>query len=653
MAEEMEKENWIKTAVPNRDTKSIYVTVQEGYIYQVYYDEQTGELVVYPIGPDDGHSIPKLKVSYDKINAIIHAEASCEDEIVRIELRYKGEVVGTKENSKVADFNVQKTGWYEVRAVCAKGKEVYGRIRISSTIIKPNIEVTSDNEKENDWYGKDNKEVEVTISTENETAVGIWYKTNKDEEYTYQEGRSKVLTIKEVGRTVIYAYVVDKNGNESEIANKTIQYDNIRPVIDLTKIEIKEGTQEEGSDWYKTNVVLSLEKAITDQPQEVGIDGYYVWEITNEETPGEPTESNYQKGIDKQVRIETDGIHALAFIAKDRAGNKSGITTLTIKKDSTSPKDFTLTVKDITVEGFTIATGTSDETSGIAKYNFYVGGELKSSIESPGDNKAVESVITGLAPKTSYLVYVQAVDRAGNIKETTNITVTTLMPPAKPGLPNLLDDHDTGISNVDNITRYWQGVEVNGNAEPNALIHVYISDTRVAETYADANGYWHANIDLVQNAVNYISCFAHLDLRGWSERSDVLEVTCDTTPPTVPTVTYNSGANTCSWKNNYNITFSSTDNVGIWKYEDDFHGNGTVDTEVAANFIPPNGYNSCTNIFRAIDIAGNASGWTAQQHIHQDTGAPTITKVWYGAVANGGVSLYIQVADDFSRNKHS
>ena len=72
MAEEMEEENWIKTAVPDRDTKSIYVTVTEGYIYQVFYDEETGELVIYPIGPDDGHSITKLKVSYDKVNAIIN-----------------------------------------------------------------------------------------------------------------------------------------------------------------------------------------------------------------------------------------------------------------------------------------------------------------------------------------------------------------------------------------------------------------------------------------------------------------------------------------------------------------------------------------------------------------------------------------------------
>ena len=53
--------------------------------------------------------------------------------------------------------------------------------------------------------------------------VGIYYKTNKDEEYTCVEGREATITIQESGRTIIYAYVVDKVGNESEIANKEIK----------------------------------------------------------------------------------------------------------------------------------------------------------------------------------------------------------------------------------------------------------------------------------------------------------------------------------------------------------------------------------------------------------------------------------------------
>ena len=96
-----------------------------------------------------------------------------------------------------------------------------------------------------------------------------------------------------------------------------------------------------------------------------------------------------------------------------------------------------------------------------------------------------------------------------------------------------------------------------------------------------------------------------------------------TQEPVDTSIKYNSGSNSCSWKNNYNLTLSASDNVGIAYYEIDHHGNGTVDETTGSNFIPPSGWSTCTAIFRAVDHAGNRGPWTSAQHIHQDTTAPT------------------------------
>ena len=93
----------------------------------------------------------------------------------------------------------------------------------------------------------------------------------------------------------------------------------------------------------------------------------------------------------------------------------------------------------------------------------------------------------------------------------------------------------------------------------------------------------------------------------------------DTTGPSTPSITYNGGSNTCSWKNNYNLTLSSTDNIGISYYQIDVDGNGTADRNINSNWIPENGFHSHNVRFRAVDSAGNVSGWTSSQHIHMNT----------------------------------
>ncbi len=111
----------------------------------------------------------------------------------------------------------------------------------------------------------------------------------------------------------------------------------------------------------------------------------------------------------------------------------------------------------------------------------------------------------------------------------------------------------------------------------------------------------------------------------------------DNIAPSAVTVTYNGGSNTCSWKNNYNITLSATDyGSGLAKYQVDWNSDGVVDQEIASNnFVPPNGYSSCKIRFRAVDNAGNVGEWTSEQHIHMDTQAPSKTSINLNGYTSG------------------
>lgn len=103
-----------------------------------------------------------------------------------------------------------------------------------------------------------------------------------------------------------------------------------------------------------------------------------------------------------------------------------------------------------------------------------------------------------------------------------------------------------------------------------------------------------------------------------------------------PTITYNGGSNTNSWKNNYNLTLSSSSLSGISYYEIDYTGDDIAETSTGANFIPSNGWNAVTK-FRAVSNVGNRSSWTDGQYIHMDTGVPGTTTITYNSGQNAAI----------------
>ena len=228
------------------------------------------------------------------------------------------------------------------------------------------------------------------------------------------EGKNTKLTINTAGRIIIYAYAVDTEGNETEISSLEIKYDNVKPNVG----EIAVTPEVPASGWYTSNIEITLPN-MSDNVS--GIAGYYYWEVTGDVADIPQEEKTYVSGETGKVIVESEGEKTIAFQAKDNAGNISSMSSITIRKDSTPPDDFTPSITNETATGFTINGTSSDSTSGLAGYYFYVDGILQNSEISISGTYNV----TGMSANKTYSVYMEAVDKAGNKKKSTSITAKT------------------------------------------------------------------------------------------------------------------------------------------------------------------------------------------------------------------------------------
>ena len=306
---------WTKNTHANiGDTNTnddIIATTTEGYMYQVYYDELTGQRFAEYVGKGEEVNLPKIKADYDKKTANLDFTASDENGIARVEILHRGIIYtdnATDETETLLEFNgekevsrtvaLQKTGWYIVRVTSVQGYYRYAWIRVTSSVVAPVIEVKKEQEdlamsEHSGWYGGVDKlkKVEVRMHTENETATDIYYKiivNGKDEELEqntehnlgngWQSAGSTDITItlpEKSGTIKIVAFSVDKKGNESENGTLDVLYDNIAPTLKLVPDITITGREGENK-WRIENVTISLSEAGgEDNDANSGVTKYY------------------------------------------------------------------------------------------------------------------------------------------------------------------------------------------------------------------------------------------------------------------------------------------------------------------------------------------------------------------------------------------
>ena len=123
--------------------------------------------------------------------------------------------------------------------------------------------------------------------------------------------------------------------------------------------------------------------------------------------------------INKSIAVETDGEWQILIKAVDKAGNESGEKLVEVHKDTVPPTVDTPIVENITEHGLRIRVSAGDETSKVAKYEYYINGSKH------GENATGIYEATGLTAKENYTITVKVYDNAGLSKESNSIPAVT------------------------------------------------------------------------------------------------------------------------------------------------------------------------------------------------------------------------------------
>jgi RHS repeat-associated protein len=129
----------------------------------------------------------------------------------------------------------------------------------------------------------------------------------------------------------------------------------------------------------------------------------------------------------------------------------------------------------------------------------------------------------------SYTVNLQAKDQFGNLSSTFGVTFTLDTQVQTPIL-DLAADSDSGISNIDNITRD-RTPTITGNTENAAIVKLYSGSTLLGETTANSTGIWQITTGELNDGMQNLTVIA-TDIAGnVSSLSLPLNVVIDTVNP--------------------------------------------------------------------------------------------------------------------------
>lgn len=448
-----------------------------------------------------------------------------------------------------------------------------------------------------------------TITIEDNGKVVDSYEVTKQEKKTNEEEiithifESVAISNNEYGYTVKVVVENKVGKTEKEILANTIEL----PDPNFT-------FEKSTSDWTNENVTV---KAIVNNEEAKK----YILKTSKDGENWDNTDTQTFETNGVMYAIITDGT------------NITDIATAQVTNiDNLPPNEFTPEITEIKTRSLTVKATVDDAEateedgkSGIAEYRFSKdNGSTWTAYQAENSYKFDE-----LEQTKEYTIKVEVKDRAGNTTVGTKSTNTDTIP--------------AGNFTFTKSTNNW----TNGNV----TVTVGTSITGYTlQTCKDGVSWANTNQQtLTTNGTVYarLTDGVNVNAVGTGPVTNI-----DKTAPGGTSITYNGGSNSCSWKNNYNLTLSSSDSQsGVSYYEIDWSGDGNANTTTGWNFIPWNGWNACNTRFRAVDAVGNRGAWTGGQHIHMDTQAPTqvtmnLNGYSSGAWTNGNVTQTASASDN-------
>ncbi|MCP4707105.1 MAG: hypothetical protein GY869_00650, partial [Planctomycetes bacterium] len=186
---------------------------------------------------------------------------------------------------------------------------------------------------------------------------------------------------------------------------------------------------------------------------------------------------------------------------------------------------------------------TSDETPtfvGLADPNVHVtlrvDGQSINTVDADASGSWVYTFAQGEIQTGVHRIDVTSTDIAGNVSvPSDDLTIWLNVEPTQPAGPNLLADSDSGTISTDNLTNATTPT-IDGKADADRTVFVYIDDELIGDSIADDNGFWEFTItdgDMGEGD-NEITIITEDSSGLRSSASYPLIINLDTTAPDAP-----------------------------------------------------------------------------------------------------------------------
>lgn len=324
------------------------------------------------------------------------------------------------------------------------------------------------------------------------------------------------------------------------------------------------------------------------------------------------------------------GSHSIYAQATDLAGNTadSSTMTLTVKTSVTAPSVPDLAAADdsgtSTTDNITrYTTGLSFSGSKVADASVVLmtGTTTIATTTAPTSTSWTADITRSAG---SHTIFARATDVAGNVSDSSALSLVVKTSTAAPTVPDLDSGTDSGVLNTDNIT-YAGAPWFIGYANTGDSVQLLRSGTAIGTPFPVVNGTWSIQLSGLTEGPNSISARA-TDVAGNTATSGSLTIIIDKTAPTAPTF--------------ITPVSPTTDRTPTWSWTSGGGGGGyrfTISYDISnpqelpsttTTFTPPSNLvdNTYTLNIQERDTAGNLSTQRSQEiTVDALPGTPVVT----------------------------
>ncbi|TAK61710.1 MAG: DUF11 domain-containing protein, partial [Bacteroidetes bacterium] len=405
------------------------------------------------------------------------------------------------------------------------------------------------------------------------------------------------------GSHTVKATAVDAAGNTSGYSNtNTFTVDSVSPNVPVVVAPANGGTVATTTPTFSGTADANVKVRIY-------VDGVLV----------DSTTANGSGAWSKASAALSQGSHNIKATAVDAVGNASGFSnTNTFTVDTVAPSAPTVATP---ANGSTVATTTplfSGTAEANSKVRIYVDGVLRDSTTANGSGAWSDT--SAALSQGSHNVKVTATDAVGNTSVYSNINTFTVDTNA-PAAPTVAAPANG--SYVTTTTPVFSGT-----AEANAKVRIYVDGVLVDSTTANGSGAWSDTSAALSQGSHNVKVTATDAAGNTSVYSNTNTFTVDTVAPTTPTVAAPANGSTVATTT---PTFSGTAeaNATVRIYVDGLlvdstTANGSGAWSKASAALSQGGH---TVKVKAVDAAGNVSGFSSTNAFTVDTVAPSAPTV--------------------------